>query len=111
MAQSKVEFFEEFSLRLSGFNKALAHPARLAILETIAKNEICNCGEIVDTLPLAQSTVSQHLKELKKCGIIVSETEGSKSCYSINWNELEDNFGKLTGFANKLKDMQPYTVV
>ncbi|MEI8133642.1 MAG: metalloregulator ArsR/SmtB family transcription factor [bacterium] len=63
--------------------KALAHPARLEILE-ILKNKCCICGEIVDILPLAQATVSQHLKVLKDAGFIIGETEGTKVCYMLN---------------------------
>lgn len=63
--------------------KALAHPARLEILE-ILKNKCCICGEIVDELPLAQATVSQHLKVLKDAGFIIGETEGTKVCYMLN---------------------------
>jgi len=79
---------------IAGFAKALSHPARLEILLTLAKNKRCICGEIVDILPLAQSTVSQHLKELKKYGLIDGEIEGVKSCYCINYK----NFKKLEKF-------------
>jgi predicted transcriptional regulator len=105
MALSKLQYFEELSLRLSEFTKALSHPARLEILKTLAKNETCNCGEIVDKFPLAQSTVSQHLKELKKYGIINNEADGPKSCYTINWAKLESYFGMVQGFADNLKKM------
>ncbi len=70
---------EDLALKL----KALAHPARLEILE-ILKNKCCICGEIVDELPLAQATVSQHLKVLKEAGFIIGETEGTKVCYMLN---------------------------
>lgn len=70
---------EDIALKL----KALAHPARLEILE-ILKNKCCICGEIVEELPLAQATVSQHLKVLKDAGFIIGETEGTKVCYMIN---------------------------
>lgn len=105
MALSKLQYFEDLSLRLSEFTKALSHPARLEILKTLAKNETCICGEIVEKLPLAQSTVSQHLKELKKYGIINFEVDGPKSCYTINWDKLETYFGMVQGFADNLKKM------
>jgi len=105
MALSKTHYFEDMSLRLSEFTKALSHPARLEILKTIARKETCICGEIVDKLPLAQSTVSQHLKELKKSGLIKSEIDGPKSCYTINWRKLESYFGMVQGFADNLKKM------
>lgn len=105
MALSKLQYFEDANLRLSEFTKALSHPARLEILKTLAKQETCICGEIVEKLPLAQSTVSQHLKELKKYGLISSEIDGPKSCYTLNWNKLESYFGLVQGFAENLKKM------
>ena len=64
--------------------KALAHPARLRILQTLAERGTCICGELVDALPLSQATVSQHLKVLRKAGLISGEIEGPRSCYCIN---------------------------
>lgn len=105
MALSKLQYFEDVSLRLSEFTKALSHPARLEILETLAKENTCICGEIVDKLPLAQSTVSQHLKELKKYGLISSEIDGPKSCYTINWSQLDSYFGMVNEFSDKLRKL------
>lgn len=81
---------EEFSVkhnRISKYAKALAHPARVAILQFLLKNNNCMCGDIVDELPLSQSTVSQHLKELKESGLIKGEIEGAKVCYCIDEKE------------------------
>ena len=64
--------------------KALSHPARLEILQTLALRGTCICGEIVDVMPLSQATVSQHLKVLKDAGLICWENDGQKSCYCIN---------------------------
>ena len=64
--------------------KALAHPARLAILKVLAERGTCICGEIVEVMPLSQATVSQHLKVLKMAGLITGELEGTRSCYCIN---------------------------
>ena len=64
--------------------KALGHPARIAILEYMIKQGACICGDIVNELPLSQSTVSQHLKALKDAGIIKGEIEGSSRCYCID---------------------------
>lgn len=97
--------FEEKSIRMTQFAKALAHPARLEILETLAKGKNCNCGDIVSKLPLAQSTVSQHLNELKSSGLVSAEIDGSKSQYTIEWNELEIQFRMLEKFAGKLRKM------
>ena len=64
--------------------KALSHPARLAILQILAKRGTCICGEIVEVMPLSQATVSQHLKVLKEASLISGEIDGQKSCYCIN---------------------------
>lgn len=81
---------EEFTLKdnkIAGYAKALAHPARIAILQILLKKQACICGDIVDELPLSQSTVSQHLKELKASGLIKGEIEGAKVCYCIDEKE------------------------
>ena len=80
----------EFSIkenRLAKYAKALAHPARIAILKLLASKQTCVCGDIVEELPLSQSTVSQHLKELKEAGLIKGEIEGAKVCYCIDEKE------------------------
>jgi ArsR family transcriptional regulator len=80
--------------------KALSHPARLAILQTLASRGSCICGEIVDSTPLSQATVSQHLKVLKDAGLITGRIDGPRSCYCINtatMRELRDRFGRLFG--------------
>lgn len=75
------------NIALSKFAKALGHPARVAILQLLLRRKTCICGDLVDELPLAQSTVSQHLKELKKAGLIKGEIEGVSTCYCINETE------------------------
>jgi len=89
MGTRKTAVFGEIENELAELAKALGHPARVAILRELANRNVCVCGEIVDTLPLAQSTVSQHLKELKAAGLISGTVEGVKSCYCINWAALE----------------------
>lgn len=84
MAHNKKDIFDTPDIILAEFAKALSHPARIAILRHLAERNTCICGEIVNILPLAQSTVSQHLKELKKAGLISGEIEGPRSCYCIN---------------------------
>ncbi len=77
------------------YAKALAHPARVAILQHLLKSKTCICGDLVEVLPLAQATVSQHLKELKACGLIQGTVEGTSVCYCINkhkWEEVRDLF-------------------
>ena len=89
MAINKKDEFSKKQNELADFAKAIGHPARVAILNEIAKQETCICGEIVEVLPLAQSTVSQHLKELLKAGLISGTVDGVKSCYCINWKTFE----------------------
>ena len=84
MAIHKKEIFGQDEQDLAAFAKALAHPARIAILKELARGDTCICGEIVEVLPLAQSTVSQHLKELQQAGLIQGTVDGVKSCYCIN---------------------------
>ncbi len=84
MSTNKKEAFGQDEQDLAELAKALAHPARIAILKELAKRNTCICGEIVEVLPLAQSTVSQHLKELQQAGLIQGTVEGAKSCYCIN---------------------------
>ncbi len=78
-------------LRLAKLCKALGHPARLAILRYLASRRgTCTCGDIVDQLPLAQSTVSQHLKVLRDAGLIVGQVEPPRVCYCLNERALEE---------------------
>lgn len=84
MMNNKKDIFNSRSLRLAGLAKALSHPARIEILKILAEKNSCICGEIVLEIPLAQSTVSQHLKELKSAGIIHGEIDGPRSCYCLN---------------------------
>ena len=92
MGLTKTESFTSEQNQLAGLFKALAHPARIAILQVLISKNACICGDIVDELPLAQATVSQHLKELKNAGLIKGEIEGTSMCYCINeqtWNQVK----------------------
>src|ERR1035438_5144472 len=106
MALNKKDEFSKVENELADFANAISHPARIAILKEIAKHDECICGEIVEVLPLAQSTVSQHLKELLKAGLIKGTVDGKKSCYCINWKTFEkfektfDEFLKQSNFKN-----------
>jgi DNA-binding transcriptional ArsR family regulator len=104
MAIHKKEQFSIKEQNLAVFAKALSHPARIAILSVLAKRNQCICGEIVDVLPLAQSTVSQHLKELKTAGLIDGETDGPRSCYCINWKAFEKFNADFNSLFEKLKE-------
>lgn len=103
MAIAKTNEFSKKEQDLAAFAKALAHPARVAILKTLAKRNECVCGEIVDILPLAQSTVSQHLKELKAAGLITGTVEGPRSCYCINWQAFEKFQTEFNTLFNAMK--------
>ena len=81
-------------MKLALLAKAIGHPARVAIIDYLLKVNSCICGDIVDKLPLAQATVSQHLKELKTAGIIRGTIEGNSICYCLN----EKAIGRLRDF-------------
>jgi len=89
MSIAKIEAFTQQEQDLAAFAKLMSHPARIAILKVLAAQNACICGEIVEVLPLAQSTVSQHLKELKNAGLIKGTIDGPKSYYCINWVAFE----------------------
>lgn len=87
MGLTKAEEFTVTDNRVSKYANAISHPARVAILKFLIKKQSCICGDIVDKLPLSQSTVSQHLKELKAAGLIKGQIEGKKVCYCIDKKE------------------------
>ncbi len=94
MGLTKTEIFNDEQNALAVALKAIAHPARIAILQHIIKTDACICGDLVDELGLAQATISQHLKELKNAGIIQGTIEGVSVCYCINpdtWNKIGRN--------------------
>jgi DNA-binding transcriptional ArsR family regulator len=89
MGLAKTEEFTVKDNKIAKYAKALSHPARIAILQLLIKKQACICGDIVDELPLSQSTVSQHLKELKDAGLIKGDIDGVKVCYCIDEKEWE----------------------
>lgn len=98
MGLTKTDLFTARQNRLASWAKALGHPARLAIIEELLSKQNCTCGPLVNELGLAQSTVSQHLKELKLAGLIKGTVEGTAMCYCIdagNWNQLVADLGGL----------------
>ena len=93
MGVTKTEMFTEEQNNLATSLKALAHPARIAILQYIIKQNACICNDLVEELGLAQATISQHLKELKNIGIIKGNIEGTSVCYCIDenvWQQLKN---------------------
>ncbi|MBK7698621.1 MAG: metalloregulator ArsR/SmtB family transcription factor [Saprospiraceae bacterium] len=98
MGASKTDHFSILHNQMASIAKALGHPARIAIVEFLAKTDACICTDIVDILPLSQPTVSQHLKELKSAGIIQGTVEGNAICYCLNQevlSMLKEFIGKL----------------
>ena len=98
MGATKTEHFTDKQNEIAILAKALGHPARIAIIEYLQSVDNCICGDIVNELPLAQPTVSQHLKELKNAGLITGDIEGNSICYCINekaLNKLQTYFGNI----------------
>lgn len=107
MGLSKTEEFTVKQNKIARYMKALGHPARIAILELLIKKQACVCGDIVEELPLSQSTVSQHLRELKEAGLIKGDIEGVKVCYCVDekeWETAKSYIGTFLGsYTNKIK--------
>ncbi|MBC7572520.1 MAG: winged helix-turn-helix transcriptional regulator [Spirosoma sp.] len=104
MGATKREIFTDEQNRMADLAKAFAHPARVAILQMLIARKACVCGDLVGELELAQATVSQHLKELKRIGIVQGEITPPRVCYCINtpvWEEAQQAFGAiLESFAS-----------
>lgn len=98
MGATKTEHFTDTQNEIALLAKALGHPARIAILEYLVSVDVCICGDIVNELPLAQATVSQHLKELKNAGLIKGSIEGNAICYCVDKKTLK----KLNTFINQI---------
>ena len=95
MGVTKTHIFTSRQNELAQVAKVLAHPARIAILEHISKQQGCICNDLVDVIGLAQPTISQHLNEIKKIGLLKGTFEGKNLCYCINeerWEELQQSF-------------------
>lgn len=104
MGLTKTENFSTEQNELATIIKALGHPARVAIVDYLLKVDTCICGDIVNELPLAQPTVSQHLKELKNAGIIKGNIEGNAICYCIDENtiyKLKNYFDTMVSTLDK----------
>lgn len=102
MKASKQDQYTERQLELAKLAKALGHPARIAILEHLVKVNACVCANIVENLPLAQATVSQHLRELKDAGFIKGTVEGTSVCYCINEENLKTIKQLIISFIREL---------
>jgi DNA-binding transcriptional ArsR family regulator len=89
MATAKIEEFSAKHNKVAAMLKAMGHPARVAIVEYLLRRDSCVCGDIVDQLPLAQATVSQHLKALKEAAIIQGTVEGTSVCYCLDEKAMQ----------------------
>ncbi|OQA32495.1 MAG: putative HTH-type transcriptional regulator [Candidatus Dependentiae bacterium ADurb.Bin331] len=106
MGATKTEHFTDKQNQIATIAKALGHPARVAIIEYLMKVDDCICGDIVNELPLAQPTVSQHLKELKNAGLIKGNIDGNAICYCIDektFNILSKYFSTVITTVSKQK--------
>ena len=101
MGATKTKDYSLQELTIAKYAKALSHPARVAILNLLLKKQSCICGDIVDELPLSQSTVSQHLKELKEAGLIKGDIDGASVCYCIDEKEWTKAKNQLGHFFDK----------
>lgn len=103
MGATKTEHFTEKQNTIAMLAKALGHPARIAIIDYLIKVDTCICGDIVNELPLAQPTISQHLKELKNAGLITGNIEGNSICYCVDEQTLEKLQAYIAGISAKLE--------
>ncbi len=100
MGLSKLDLFSEKQIEIAKICNTLAHPARIAILQELMQKNECVCGDLVSEIGLSQSTISQHLKELKKFGLIKGSIEGVKTCYCIDYDVLANYKFILNEFLN-----------
>ena len=104
MGATKTEYFTDTQNQIATLAKALGHPARVAILDYLLTVDTCICGDIVNELPLAQPTISQHLRELKNAGLIKGNVEGNAICYCIDETVLEIMKKYLTNISIKIEN-------
>ena len=103
MVVSKTELFDEELQEQASLFKALAHPARLQILQFLAKSKNCISGDISDELPLSRTTVNQHLTELKEAGLIKGHVEGVKMKYCLDGEKVKEMKSLLTSFLEEIQ--------
>lgn len=100
----KKKEYTQAQIEMANLAKALGHPARMAIMDYLASVDTCICGDIVDELPLAQSTVSQHLKELRNAGLIQGTIEGNAICYCINTETIQKFKNYISRFSTQITE-------
>lgn len=101
MGTSKIELFTTEANAIANFAKAISHPARIKIINKLFQTETCVCGDFVQDLGLAQSTVSQHLLALKKVGLIQGTVQGPSTCYCLDLIKLEEFKNMIGNFINQ----------
>jgi len=104
MGVTKTDQFTNEQNAVSELAKAIAHPARVAILEHLIETDTCITGDLVDVLPLSQATVSQHLKELKKVGLIQGNIQGTSVCYCLNKDTWARCIGTFNTFFDRIRE-------
>jgi DNA-binding transcriptional ArsR family regulator len=102
METTRINLQSKSLVRTAALAKAVGHPVRIAILQFLSSRDVCICGDITDVIPLAQSTVSQHLKVLKEAGLIKGEVEGVKTCYCLNRDGLREAEQLFTSLFSEL---------
>ena len=107
MGATKTDHYSDNQNKIATIAKALGHPARVAIVEHLAKTNECICGKIVEVMPLAQPTVSQHLKELKNAGIIQGEVEGNSICYCIDIETITKFNMYFSSLLKSIEEQKP----
>lgn len=100
----KKKDYSQEQIEMANLARALGHPARIAIMDYLASVDTCICGDIVDELPLAQSTVSQHLKELRNADLIQGTIEGNAICYCINTETLQKFKNYISRFSTVITE-------
>jgi DNA-binding transcriptional ArsR family regulator len=103
MVASKTELFDEVLQQQANLFKVLGHPARLQIIRFLAETKTCYSGDITEDLPLGRTTVNQHLKELKKAGIIRGQVGGTKKDYCLDYNKVKEMLNTLSDFLNEFQ--------
>ena len=103
MGITKSELFKKRQNKIANLAKTFDHPARVAIIEHLLTNNTCICNDLVDVLPLSQSTITQHLKELKNAGLVEGSVDGPRTCYCINWKAFEKFSNEIGSLFLSLK--------
>jgi ArsR family transcriptional regulator len=108
MSVSKTNLFDKSLQKRALLFRALAHPARLQILQYLARTRNCLCGDISDMFPLKRTTVNQHMKQLKDAGLIIGHDKGAKTVYCLDCSKVEEMKNILEGFLNEIKLPQDF---